>query len=96
MPNAFFDKHRAMLDRAVQAIAERGYWAAFPESPSPKVYGERAADAGKEAFDALLNRRFALIQPAIVGQVGGERSPYGFPLGITYPRSDLRHPVDER
>jgi len=88
VPHSLFDKHRATLDRAVQAIAERGFWTPFPESPSPKVYGEGAADAGKQAFDALLNRRFPLIQPAIVGQAGGERSPYGFPLGITYPRSD--------
>jgi phenylacetic acid degradation protein paaN len=84
-----FEKHRATLERAVQAIAERGYWTPFPESPSPKVYGEGAAEAGKKAFDALLNRRFPLIQPAIVGQAGAERSPYGFALGITYPRSDL-------
>jgi len=83
-----FEKHRATLERAVQAIAERGYWSPFPESPSPRIYGENAAEAGKQAFDALLNRRFPLMQPAIVGQAGGERSPYGFPLGITYPRSD--------
>jgi phenylacetic acid degradation protein paaN len=84
-----FEKHRGMLERAVQAIAERSYWTPFPESPSPKIYGEGAADAGKKAFDALLNRRFPLIQPAIIGQAGAERSPYGFALGITYPRSDL-------
>jgi phenylacetic acid degradation protein paaN len=83
-----FDKHRATLERAVQAIAERSFWTPFPESPSPKLYGEGAAEAGKQAFDALLNRRFALIQPAIVGQAGAERSPYGFALGVTYPRSD--------
>jgi phenylacetic acid degradation protein paaN len=84
----FFEKHRATLERAVQAIAERGYWSAYAESPSPKVYGEGSAEAGKQAFDALLNRRFPLILPAIVGHAGQERSPYGFPLGITYPRSD--------
>ena len=89
MPHPLFAKHRATLDRAVQAIAERGFWTPFPESPSPKIYGEGSAEVGKQAFDALLNRRFPLIQPAIVGQAGGsERSPYGFPLGITYPRSD--------
>ena len=88
MSHPFFEKHRATLERAVQAIAERGYWSPFPESPSPKVYGEGAAEAGKQAFDALLDRRFPLIQPAIVGHAGQERSPYGFPLGITYPRSD--------
>jgi phenylacetic acid degradation protein paaN len=88
VPHPLFDKHRATLERAVQAIAERGYWSPYPESPSPKVYGEGAAEAGKQAFDALLNRRFPLMQPAIVGHAGGERSPYGFPLGVTYPRSD--------
>jgi len=94
----FFDKHRATLDRAVQAIAERSYWSPYPESPSPKVYGEGAAEAGKQAFDALLNRRFAMIQPAIIGQAGAERSPYGFPLGISYPRSDpdgLFHAIEQ-
>ncbi len=98
MSHPFFDKHRATLDRAVQAIAERSYWSPYPESPSPKVYGEGAAEAGKQAFDALLNRRFAMIQPAIIGQAGTERSPYGFPLGISYPRSDpdgLFHAIEQ-
>jgi len=84
-----FEKHKATLDRALQAIAERSYWSAYPESPSPKVYGEGAAEAGKAAFDALLNKRFPLTQPATIGQVGHEKSPYGFPLGITYPRADV-------
>ncbi|HSC97490.1 MAG TPA: phenylacetic acid degradation protein PaaN, partial [Casimicrobiaceae bacterium] len=55
-------------------------------------------EAGKQAFDALLNRRFAMIQPAIIGQAGTERSPYGFPLGISYPRSDpdgLFHAIEQ-
>ena len=98
MSHPFFDKHRATLDRAVQAIGERSYWSPFPESPSPKNYGEGAAEAGKQAFDALLNRRFSLIQPAIVGQAGTARSPYGFPLGITYARSDpdgLFHAIEQ-
>jgi len=84
-----FDRHQALLDRAVKAIAERGYWSAFPESPSPRVYGEGAAEAGKAAFDALLNKPFAMTLPAVVGTVGAERSPYGFPLGVSYPRVDL-------
>ena len=40
----------------VQAIHERSYWSAFPESASPKVYGEGAAEAGKAAFDRLLGQ----------------------------------------
>jgi phenylacetic acid degradation protein paaN len=84
-----FERHRATLDRAVEAIASRGYWTPFPESPSPKVYGEGAAEAGKKKFDALLNQRFPLTQPATVGQVGNERSPYGVRLGVTYPKPDI-------
>ncbi len=89
MSHPFFERHRETLDRAVKAIAERGYWSAYPESASPKVYGEGSAEAGKAAFDALLNKPFPLEQPGIVGTVGGERSPYGMPLGITYPKTDL-------
>jgi phenylacetic acid degradation protein paaN len=84
-----FERHRAMLDRAVQAIGERSYWSAFPESASPKNYGEGAAEAGKAVFDGLLGKRFALTQPGTVGQIGTEKSPFGIALSITYPKSDL-------
>jgi phenylacetic acid degradation protein paaN len=84
-----FERHQALLEQALKAIAERGYWSAFPESPSPKVYGEGAAEAGKAAFDALLNKPFPLALTGADGTVGAERSPYGFPLGIAYPKVDL-------
>jgi len=84
-----FERHKALLDQALVAIAGRGYWSAFPESPSPRVYGEGAAEAGKAAFDALLNKPFPLTLPGAEGTVGAERSPYGFPLGITYPKVGL-------
>ena len=48
MPHPLFERHRATLDRALQAIAERGYWTPYPEAPSPRVYGEGAADAGPD------------------------------------------------
>jgi phenylacetic acid degradation protein paaN len=83
-----FERHQTLLEHALQAIAARGYWSAFPESPSPKVYGEGAAEAGKAAFDALLQQPFPLALPGATGTVGGERSPYGFSLGVTYPRVD--------
>ena len=57
-------KRRELLERAVRAIHERTYFSAFPESPSPRVYGETAADQGGQAFESLLNRRFDLGQPA--------------------------------
>ncbi|TMG90225.1 MAG: phenylacetic acid degradation protein PaaN [Betaproteobacteria bacterium] len=89
MSNPLFERHQALLDQALRAIAERGYWSAFPESPSPKVYGEGAAEAGKAAFEGLQNKPFPLTLPGAEGTIGAERSPYGFPLGITYPKVGL-------
>ncbi len=53
------------------------------------MYGDGAAEAGKKKFDGLLNQRFPLTQPATLGQVGNERSPYGMRLGVTYPKPDI-------
>ena len=86
---AFVDAHRETLDPALAAIADRGYWSNYPESPSPRVYGETAAAEGLSAYEAQLGRRFELNQPGTVGWVGGERSPYGPELGVTYPQADL-------
>ena len=44
--------HQPTLDTALTAIRTRGYFSAYPESPSPRVYGETAAPAGQDAFDA--------------------------------------------
>ena len=89
MSHSLFERHRALLESALKAIAERGYWSAFAESPSPKVYGEGAAEAGKSAFEALLNKPFPLELPGTIGTVGAERSPYGIALGVRYPKVDL-------
>jgi phenylacetic acid degradation protein paaN len=86
---SLFDKHRATLDRALQAIAERGYWTPYPESPSPRNYGEGTADAAKAAFEAQRGKPFELDQAATAKRVGRERSPYGFDLGIDYPQPDI-------
>ena len=79
-------QHRERLDRAVEACASREYFSAFDESPSPRVYGETAAAEGKEAYDAWLGKPFPLQTAGSSGTVSGERSPYGFELGVVYPR----------
>jgi phenylacetic acid degradation protein paaN len=81
---ALVDKHAERLNEALAAIAGRGYWSAYPESPSPRVYGEGTAEAGKAAFEAHLGKPFPLGQPGADGQVSGEVSPYGLDLGVTY------------
>ncbi|MET7679309.1 phenylacetic acid degradation protein PaaN [Streptomyces sp. NPDC005423] len=83
-------QHRPTLDQALEAIRTRAYWSPHPEHP--KAYGENGsldAAAGKAAFDALLGSRLDLGQPGTDDWVGGEVSPYGIELGITYPHADL-------
>lgn len=90
MSHSMFETHRKTLDDARNAIRERGYWSAFPEVPSGKIYGESAKDDGLSAFQARLNKPFAIEgQPGEVGRIGKEVSPYGPALGVTYPKSDL-------
>lgn len=90
---AFAATHRDTLAAALRAIAERGYWTPYPDMPSPRVYGETAAHDGESLFKALLGQPFdpdGLHPGAGTGaaRVGGERSPFGFDLGLTYPRAD--------
>ncbi len=84
----FFETHRALLDQAVAASRTRGYWSAFPEIASGKIYGETAKADGEAAFKALLGKPFDLGQPG--GKtVGQEVSPYGMPLDVTYAAADV-------
>jgi phenylacetic acid degradation protein paaN len=78
--------HRERLDDALKAIRDRGYHSAFPESPSPRVYGETAAADGKAAFEAHLGTTYALDTPGSRGTVVTEHSPYGIKLDVAYPR----------
>jgi phenylacetic acid degradation protein paaN len=84
-----YEKHAATLDRALTAIRERGYWSAFNESPSPRVYGEDAAPQGKAAFEAYTGADFPLDQPGTTGFVATESSPFGVPLDVRYPHPDV-------
>ena len=82
---AFFDKHKATLDKAVETIHDRGYWSAYPEMPSGKIYGETAKVDQENAFKALLGKPFELDQPTTGDHVGHEVSPFGLDLAVTYP-----------
>jgi len=81
---SFFERHRSVLDQAVAAAGSRGYWSAYPEAPSGKIYGETAKAEAEAAFQAMLGRPFE-IEPGGPARVGREESPWGLPLAITYP-----------
>ncbi|MEJ7741866.1 MAG: phenylacetic acid degradation protein PaaN [Nocardioidaceae bacterium] len=82
----FFATHRQLLEEAVEATQTRGYYSAFAESPSPKVYGDNAAADGARAFEAWLGSTFPLSTPGASGTVVTEKSPFGKPLDVRYPR----------
>ncbi|WP_206951037.1 phenylacetic acid degradation protein PaaN [Trinickia acidisoli] len=88
MTHPLFAKHEDTLKNALEAIGSRGYWSPFPEMPSPKVYGETGNADGEAAFKAHLDREFALDQPSTGEWVGAEQSPFGFALGVRYPKAD--------
>jgi len=90
MTHPLFEKHRPLLNQALNAIQTRGYWAAFNEMPSPKTYGENGAEDGKRAFETLLGKPFELNQPGQTGWFGGEQSPYGIDLNVRYPVCEVQ------
>src|SRR5690349_19855511 len=87
-PAEFYEKHRQLLDKAIEAAATRDYWSAYPESPSKSLYGEDAAPAGERAFQSLLGAEFPVEVPGATGTVATERSPYGSTLDIRYPKAE--------
>ncbi|MCT9930740.1 phenylacetic acid degradation protein PaaN [Planotetraspora sp. A-T 1434] len=86
MSEDLFDKHRATLDRAVEACRTRHSWSAYSDAPGAHPGGEDARRAGEEAFRAQLGRPFEMDHPGPLVRQADEVSPYtGEPLGISYP-----------
>ena len=85
------ETHRETLEAATTALRERSYYSRYPESPSPRVYGEGSSERGQAAHEATLNRDFSALadQPSTGRTVGSEVSPYGPRLGVRYPQLDV-------
>lgn len=84
---SLFEKHDATLGKAVRALHDRTFFAAYPEHPSPAIYGETADATGQQKFKDTLGKRFEeLRQVNPEGWAGQEESPYlQEPLNISYP-----------
>ncbi len=80
-------QHKDILNRAIQAIHERTFFAQYPEHPSPKIYGETADAAGQDWFKKALGNQFTeLDSKKNANWIGVEESPYlQEKLNITYP-----------
>lgn len=85
---SLYKKHDTTINKAVRALHDRTFFAAFPEHPAPAVYGETADADGQKKFRELSGKKFEeLRQPSPEGWVGQEESPYlQEPLGISYPK----------
>jgi phenylacetic acid degradation protein paaN len=84
---ALFEKHRAIVEKAIEAVHKREFFAQYPEMPSPKVYGETAEADQKKIFDEQLGNKFARLKQSSDSWVASdEQSPYTQKkLGISYP-----------
>ncbi len=88
---SLYKKHKDTLDKAVKALHERTFFAAYPEHPSPKVYGETADADGRKKFQSGVGKKFEeLKQDNPSSWIGVEESPYmQTPLNIQYPAFEI-------
>ncbi|HNP06313.1 MAG TPA: phenylacetic acid degradation protein PaaN [Cyclobacteriaceae bacterium] len=84
---SLFKKHEEIINNSIKALHERTFFAAYPEHPSPKIYGETADADGQTKFKASVGKKFEeLKQEHPEGWAGQEESPYlGDGLKISYP-----------
>lgn len=91
-----YKKHDTTINKAVKALHERTFFAAFPEHPAPAVYGETADADGQNKFKAALGKKFEELKQANPeGWAGQEESPYlQEALKISYPTFSTKTLVD--
>jgi len=84
---SLFEKHQSQLNKAIEALHSRTFFAAFPENPSPAIYGETADADGQAKFKNSLGKKFdELKQTGEADWAGQEESPYlRDALKISYP-----------
>src|SRR5690349_7024636 len=93
---SLYKKHDTTINKAIQALHDRTFYAAFPEHPAPAVYGETADADGQAKFKATLGKKFEeLLQENPEGWAGVEESPYlQDALKISYPTFSVNTLID--
>ena len=81
-----YDTHKQLLEKAIEALHERTFFAAYPEFPGAGVYGEDADKAGRGAYKSHLGKNFEELQQEADLWVSAEVSPYTQEdIGVSYP-----------
>lgn len=91
-----FKKHEGTLKKAIDALHSRAFFAAFPEHPSPAIYGESADADGQKSFNERIGKKYdELLQDKPDAWAGQEESPYlQEPLRIAYPIFEPRQLIE--
>ncbi|MDO6806599.1 hypothetical protein Q4595_29340, partial [Wenyingzhuangia sp. 1_MG-2023] len=66
----WFSRYSPLLDQAIKAIHQRGYWAPFPEHP--KAYPAESLASAAAEFQTLLGQPFKLQGVEEIGRAGQE------------------------
>ncbi len=82
-----FEKYQPVINKAVKALHDRTFYAAFVEHPAPAVYGETADADGQAKLKGMLGKKFdELKQTNPIAWGGQEESPYlQEDLMVSYP-----------
>src|ERR1041385_2532449 len=93
---SLFEKHQPVIIKAIEALHSRVFFAAFPENPSPAVYGENADADGQSKFKNQLGKKFEELKQSGASAWGGqEESPYTQEaLNISYPLFSVPSLID--
>jgi phenylacetic acid degradation protein paaN len=84
---SLYKKHDTLINKAIKALHDRTFFAAYPEHPAPAVYGETADADGQAKFKSTVGKKFEELNQGDPENWGGqEESPYlQEPLNISYP-----------
>jgi phenylacetic acid degradation protein paaN len=84
---SLYKKHDTLINKAIKALHDRTFFAAYPEHPAPAVYGETADADGQAKFKSAVGKKFEDLKQANPEHwAGQEESPYlQEPLNISYP-----------
>ena len=89
MSTTLFTTHEQKLQQALEAVHSRGFYSAYSEIPSGKIYGETAKADGLAAFQGYCGADFTSKQGGCDGTVGSEISPYGLSINTQYPKANI-------
>ena len=93
---SLYKKHDTLINKAIKALHDRTFFAAYPEHPAPAVYGETADADGQAKFKSALGKKFEELKQTGAEAWGGqEESPYlQEKLNISYPLFSVATLID--